>query len=478
VLHCSAIQKTKDARFRLRALTRKVLVCSLFATLLASAGCSTEESSGADSPVLLIGVDGLEWRIILEMIEEGQLPVLERLMREGSFGKLGTLNPTWSPVIWTTVATGKMPQKHGILGFTLQDKGEVRLFSNRDRRTKALWNIFSDFGRTVHTVGWWMTFPAEEISGTMVAQTNTLAQLERQSGRGIWKGTVVSGLPGQITPPAFHDPVMDIGADVQQRLPELALESLGELKHPLRGIALHDWENGLWSFRADTIYSRVSLEILSSEDGQPFDLMMVYFGGPDVYGHRFWRYAYPEEFEHPPSEEELENFAPVIWSTYRYVDASIGKLLDSVDGSPTVFVVSDHGMHAANQDADFTASSDLYSGNHDDTPPGVLIAHGKHVRRSPGALDRVATSEDLPLVGRVLDVATSILALKGLPLGRDMDGVILDTVLEKEFFESHPPKYVETHDTGEWLESRPRELLSREAEQERLEQLRALGYLQ
>ena len=135
----------------LLTLARMGALSCVFAILVfASTACSTDEISEVESPVLLIGVDGLEWRIILEMIGDGQLPVLERLMKEGSFGKLQTLTPTWSPVIWTTIATGKIPHKHGIMGFTKQEDGELRLFSNRDRRTKALWNIFSDFGRTVH----------------------------------------------------------------------------------------------------------------------------------------------------------------------------------------------------------------------------------------------------------------------------------------------------------------------------------------
>ncbi len=58
-----------------------VFAILVFAILVfASTACSTDEISEVESPVLLIGVDGLEWRIILEMIGDGQLPVLERLM--------------------------------------------------------------------------------------------------------------------------------------------------------------------------------------------------------------------------------------------------------------------------------------------------------------------------------------------------------------------------------------------------------------
>jgi hypothetical protein len=450
--------------------------------LILSAACTGERGStelepgDLHDPVLLIGVDGLEWRILFEMLGEGELPILKRLMEAGTFGKLQTMTPTWSPVIWTTVVTGKIAHKHGIMDFTKLVDGERQLYTNRDRRTKALWNIFSDYDRVVHSVGWWMTFPAEGIHGTMVAQTNTMAQLP-QNGTGIRKGTVVRGLPGQVTPESLHERVMDIGAEVQDRLPELTRQTFGEFRYPLRGSAAQKWQNSLWAFRADTIYSRVATEVLS-ESGQPFDLMLVYFGGPDVVGHRFWHYAYPEEFAHPPLETERESFSRVIRDTYAYVDAAIGRLLDAVEGNPTVFIVSDHGMHAANQEREFPLRRELYSGDHVDAPPGVLIASGRHVRRSPTAPNARATPDELPMMGRVLDVATTILALKGLPLGRDMDGVVLEDILEEGFLENHPPTYVETHDTPEWLASRPQELLSREAEQERLDQLRSLGYLQ
>ncbi len=451
-----------------------LLLIALFVSVACSA-CTEGEAPEDEShhPIILVGVDGLEWRVISEMIDEGELPVLTRLMKEGTFGKLKTMRPTWSPVIWTTVATGKIPRKHGIRGFTKEkeEDGKQRLFSNRDRKTKALWNIFSDLGRTVHSVGWWMTFPAEVVRGTMVAQTNTLAQLRS----GTWKGSVVRGLPGQVTPLSFHDPVMEIAAEVQESLPELAKASFGEFEYPLSKAASDTWENSLWAFRADTIYLRVVEELLVS-GGQPFDLMMVYFGGPDVVGHRFWRYAYPEEFDHPPTPEEQKDFSRVIRDTYSYVDRAIGQILDLVEGEPTVFIVSDHGMRAANRKRIYPKRRGLFSGQHVNAPPGVLIASGKHIRR--GSPDRSETTVDLPQLGRVLDLAPTILALKGLPIGRDMDGEIMKAVLEEGFLENHPPTFIETHDRPGWLDARPDELLSEEAEQERLQQLRSLGYIQ
>jgi predicted AlkP superfamily phosphohydrolase/phosphomutase len=145
------------------------------AGLLAACGTAPEIPSrgtrGLDRPIFLFGVNGLEWNVMLPMIREGDLPVLARLMEAGTYGELETMSPTLSPVIWTSVVTGKLPHKHGILHFVAGNlqSGDYRLLSNRDRKTKAIWNIFSDFERTVHSFGWWMTFPAEPVSGSMVA---------------------------------------------------------------------------------------------------------------------------------------------------------------------------------------------------------------------------------------------------------------------------------------------------------------------
>src|SRR5512134_465148 len=115
------------------------------------AGCAgngreTDQRQGL--PIVLLGVDGLEWDVMLPLRERGELPNLSSLMARGVAGTLDTLTPTLSPVVWTTIATGKTSVKHGIPHFALQrPDGTIRLFTNVDRRTKALWNMLSDHRR-------------------------------------------------------------------------------------------------------------------------------------------------------------------------------------------------------------------------------------------------------------------------------------------------------------------------------------------
>ena len=86
-------------------------------------------------------------------------------------GNLSTLYPELSPMLWTSIATGKRPFKHGIHGFTEPDPdGQgVRPVTNLSRTTKALWNILSQNDIKCNVIGWWPSHPAEPINGVMVS---------------------------------------------------------------------------------------------------------------------------------------------------------------------------------------------------------------------------------------------------------------------------------------------------------------------
>src|SRR6185436_11631167 len=73
--------------------------------------------------VLLIGVDAGEWDVLGPLLNQGRCPSFARLRDQGSSGKLRSLEPlTKSPIIWASIATGKVPQKHGILDFFVKQK--------------------------------------------------------------------------------------------------------------------------------------------------------------------------------------------------------------------------------------------------------------------------------------------------------------------------------------------------------------------
>jgi len=123
---------------------------------------------------LLIGWDAADWMTIEPLLEQGKLPHLARLIANGSRGPLKTLEPKLSPLLWTTIATGKTTDRHGILNFVEPSpEGDgLRISQSTSRSTKAIWNILSQNDLESLVVGWYASHPSEKIKGAVV--TNLL----------------------------------------------------------------------------------------------------------------------------------------------------------------------------------------------------------------------------------------------------------------------------------------------------------------
>src|SRR5258705_12450045 len=121
--------------------------------------------------LLLIGWDAADWKVINPLLEAGQMPNLARLIQEGVHGNIATIYPALSPMLWTSIATGKRAYKHGIHGFSepLPDGSGVRPISLLSRKTKAVWNILNQTSHRSIVVGWWPSHPAEPLDGVMVS---------------------------------------------------------------------------------------------------------------------------------------------------------------------------------------------------------------------------------------------------------------------------------------------------------------------
>jgi len=451
-------------------------------------GCGGGDGSGRvavtdlpqATPILVFGADGFEWDIILPLLKQGRLPHLAALMERGCYGELETLSPTFSPAIWTTMATGKQPAAHGIGQFARRlEDGTLTPFDSTDRKTKALWNIASDFNRSVTCIGWWMTHPVEEVNGVMVAQTNTTAQLDTRGGKQIWKGALRNGVPGQVHPPDRQNEMIEILQQTEADLPELNERIFGAFEHPLSPLGRRLWENCQWAFRADTTYLRIA-QTLAGQGPAP-DLTLLYLGGPDVVSHRFWRYMEPKLFAHKPTDEQIENFGSIIEDYYIYTDAALGRLLEAYGPNVTAIVISDHGFHATNVYNRFDPDDppdDINSGHHLDAPPGIFIAAGPHIRQSPiGKPPQELARADLQTIGSVVDITPTILAMMRIPLAADMSGQVIARIFRDEFEVDHQPQMIATHDTRDFLLSRGQEVPTHPGDAERLRQLRSLGYI-
>jgi predicted AlkP superfamily pyrophosphatase or phosphodiesterase len=466
-----------------RARNALVGMLAVFSVIAFFPGCAKQEDSArARTPLFVFALDGLEWRVLKPLLEAGKLPVIAGLMERGSYGYLSSMQPTFSAVIWTSIATGKTPEKHGIRHFVYEEsvngKKVFRYFTSGHRRTKAMWNILSERGLINHTIGWWMTYPAEPVKGILVTQTNTTGVLHNPQNA-LWKGSLLKGVEEQVYPPEKQDRAMRFLADTDAKLDSITAANFGTPRHPVDDFGRLMWDQTEWAFRADETYVRIARDIIQSEG--PFDVFSLYIGGTDVAAHRFWRYMFPGQFAHPPDDAQIENFGRVIEDHYRYADRMIGEFLSLVPGA-AVLIVSDHGMHSENVENDFSIDDPplkTTSAHHLDAPPGVVIAAGAPFKSSGGGWTSGSELDItlLPRMGSVLDVLPTILAIEGLPVGEDMDGAPMMTILDTDKLGAKEISVIPTYDDPKWLAGQSARIRHAVDERERIEQLRSLGYI-
>lgn len=110
-----------------------------------------ERAKTATQKIIIVCLDGLSWRIVYPLMEKGLLPHFQKLLNEGVSATLVDEPPLDSVKIWTTIATGHPPTVHGIHKrvYTNTDRSQLIPATSSLRRCKALWNYFTDMGKTV-----------------------------------------------------------------------------------------------------------------------------------------------------------------------------------------------------------------------------------------------------------------------------------------------------------------------------------------
>ncbi|HER44285.1 MAG TPA: tetratricopeptide repeat protein [Candidatus Eisenbacteria bacterium] len=409
--------------------------------------------------IVFIGVDGGDWKTIDPMMEEGLLPNFRRFVEEGATGPLRSMEPMLSPLLWTTMATGKLPEEHGILNFTEVDpeSGEKIPVTRLSRKVDAFWNMMSEYGRTVDIIGWLATYPAERINGVMVSD---------RTGYLAFASTGPSDAPsGAIFPEERRGEIMELVVEGKE-------VSYGEMKGFMH-IGEAEFErcrsntfdpdnpvnNMILIYAAAKSYRNVTLHLL--EKGQP-DFLAVYFEFIDAVGHLFMPYA-PPRME-GVSEEDYERFKDAIREAYIYQDRLIGEIM-AASGPGTVFMfASDHGFKSG--DSRLKAGAGITGGHASEWHQidGIVGLLGDGIRRGCAIED-----------ASVIDIAPTILALAGFPKILDMPGKAIEEAFDGALREALDRNSVSTLERTRPDEAQGRSL--GEADEAMMKKLEALGYL-
>lgn len=289
-------------------------------------------------PVLFVGLDGADWQLLEQLMQQGVMPNLARLVREGRSGDLSTMHPPLSPLLWTTMMTGVGPLQHRILDFTrFHPATRVKEpITSDERRAPAIWNVDTYAGRTTGVFGLWATYPSEPINGMMVSDRMVTSIGSAQSP------------PYLVYPPSAAAACRTSVSRAEQRV-DLALMQqympwLDRDTYEEKIKVAEPWGNPIAALRRTLVetYTYHDLGTTYWRTARP-DLLIVYLQGTDVVGHIFAPYYPPRQANVSP--EDFARYSGVPARYFAEVDRLLGEYRQlAADSGAVLMLASDHGF--------------------------------------------------------------------------------------------------------------------------------------
>lgn len=356
--------------------------------------------------LLLIGWDAADWQMIHPLLDSGRMPNLRRLVENGVMGHLLTLQPMLSPILWTSIATGKRAYLHGVHGFAepTPDGTGLRPVSSTTRKCKALWNLLAQSGKRCQTIGWYASHPAENINGVCISHQFPVAPASATAK--CWPPQ-----PNSVVPFELAEALAELRIHPSEVTGPMLLQFIPNAAR----LDQSDPEvNRLLSSFARRLAECVSLHAVTTAimEEHAWDFCAPYYEAIDHIGHDFMAF-------HPPRMLQVradlfDVFQGVMNATYEFHDQMLGRLLELAGPEAHVMIVSDHGF--ANGPARPTQEVDPAQWHRN---LGIFVLAGPGIKKD--AIVHGAT---------LLDIAPTVLTLFGLPVGRDMEGKVLVNAFE------------------------------------------------
>ena len=450
--------------------------------------------------VLVFGIDGGTWDVILDEFEAGQLPNLKRIYDSGVHGVLVSRRPRLSPVVWSTIFTGRPWQEHGVK--------DLATSQSQHSQVKAVWHIASQLGLQTNVVNVPSTWPPEPIRGEMISgfplsgstiggntgevvtpeglsrpdlppsyQYNTERIQERLNGLALgawsdWFPVEMRRRPNgrammrvlrfeddryYLTPIYRTDdgivitqPV-SLHAELDQAIGQpYVVEGAGWIKH-----ADEDTPKYLYDHLAQI--AQVQTEGAAMLAAKKWDLFIYVHTLVDRISHPYWSYMRPNDYD-GVDPAKAARFGDVVRNAYRQADVHLGRVLEAAaEPYYWVVIVSDHGFESSQ---DRTTRIGTHSFD------GIYVVSGSglgHPRLGWGGLKSSDGAR-----AYIEDVAPTILYLLDQPVAADMTGKVIPQVAEAV---GRPIQRVPTYEDGVQRGT------NAPVDAETLDQLRSLGYV-
>jgi predicted AlkP superfamily phosphohydrolase/phosphomutase len=401
---------------------RRIPISLLLLPLLALPLCGQAENASKAKPrVVVVGVNGMELDVIRPLLVKGEMPNLAKVIKNGAYGKLRTVDAPNCPRVYSTLFTSTRPDENGVTGFIV---GGITANTNMLKQ-EPIWSILSKNGASVGMANVPATFPVMPVNGYMISGMLTRGKncedgvlcapklSEVQGGEPVYPATMKAELLKNVG---------DFYVDCE-RMPSA---------EQLRG---HETEViDAWLKKVDVIRQQQTQLFDYLLNNHPTDFTWLAQSCEDRVGHWLYPIA-PYNAGYNPKINSVRTEA--FPNQYIAFDKVLGTILKHVDDNTYLIIVSDHGIKPLRE---FEQADPHAHMDHEKTTPVIAkhdFADGDDV---PGSFFAMGPGikHDLRLMGfeaSVYDVAPTILHLYGIEQPKQMRGHVLS-----EIFENSPNK--------------------------------------
>ena len=247
---------------------------------------------------VLIGLDGVPYRLIEDFTSNGVMPNTKEIIESGTFEKMKSTIPEISSVSWSSAITGDNPGEHGIYGFTGLIPGTYTVnFPNfKVLQIDPFWHQEPDKEYTIINVPF--TYPAEELNGYLTSGF-VAPELEK------------AVYPDELLPKLKDfDYKVDVDSNMAHKSLDRFLEELFEVLEARVKTYRYLWEESDW------------------------DVFTFVVTGTDRLMHFLWE-AY---------ENETHKYHNKFKEFFTEVDKAIGEINSRISEKDSLSIVSDHGF--------------------------------------------------------------------------------------------------------------------------------------
>lgn len=270
---------------------------------------------------LVYGVDGATF----DILDAEPLPAFARLKAEGARGNLISMEPMFSPLLWTTMASGRPPEEHGIKGFHVQSK---------DCKVARWWDIAEEAHDTIGLYKWLVDYPPRTFAYG-----------------GFWVPSWLAPAPDAW--PAELSVVKEV--ELARRLRRKQVEATRSTSRQALDLARVGvrmstlGKAAIWSARQrfqhpDTVTTNVQMQLIRGWMDRDVFIAQLHKTDPQIASFTYYAtdgLAHLYWDRHVAGGDELR-------AAYRQADAILASILGELGPDARLIVVSDHGFQAMN----------------------------------------------------------------------------------------------------------------------------------